>query len=103
MAEFETIEEKYEKLEKKQKESKLGGGQARIDKRHTQNRLTARERIGLLLDKETFVEIDAFRVHRTTEFGMADKKIYGDGVVTGYGKIDGTSSSYSTFRTRATT
>ncbi len=89
MAEFETIEEKYEKLAKKENESKLGGGQIRIDKRHKQGRLTARERIDLLLDEGTFVELDAFRVHRTTEFGMADKKIYGDGVVTGYGKIDG--------------
>jgi len=89
MIKFETIDEKYEKLEEKQKKSKLGGGQARIDKRHSQGRLTARERVDLLLDEGTFVELDAFRVHRTTEFGMDDKKIYGDGVITGYGKIDG--------------
>ena len=89
MTTFETIDEKYRKLSEMQKQAELGGGLKRIEKRHAQGRLTARERIDLLLDEGTFVELDAFRVHRTTEFGMADKKIYGDGVITGYGKIDG--------------
>ena len=79
---LENFREKKSKLE-------LGGGQARIDKRHSQGKLTARERIDLLIDEGTFVELDAFRVHRTDEFGMNNKKIYGDGVITGYGKIDG--------------
>ena len=67
----------------------LGGGQERIDKQHKDGKLTARERIDLLLDPGTFVELDRFVTHRCTDFGMEKKKFYGDGVVTGYGKIDG--------------
>jgi len=76
-------------LEKRREEASLGGGQDRIDKQHNDGKLTARERIDLLLDKGTFVELDRFVTHRCTDFGMAEKKFYGDGVVTGYGKIDG--------------
>jgi propionyl-CoA carboxylase beta chain len=71
------------------KKAEMGGGQARIDKLHDSGKLTARERLELLLDPGTFVELDKLKTHRCTDFGMADKKIPGDGVVTGYGKIEG--------------
>lgn len=66
-----------------------GGGAARVEKQHEVGKLTARERIELLLDPGSFVEVDRLRVHRCLDFGMADKKVPGDGVVTGYGQIDG--------------
>ena len=69
--------------------SKLGGGQARIDKQHQKKKLTARERVMYLLDEGSFEEIGALVTHRTKEFGMADQKFYGDGVVTGYGTVNG--------------
>ncbi len=67
----------------------LGGGQKRIDDQHAKGKLTARERINLLFDAGTFVEIDAFVSHRSTNFDMAETEAPGDGVVTGYGNIDG--------------
>jgi len=84
-----TVEEKIELLRKMREKAKLGGGKERIEAQHAKGKLTARERIELLLDPDSFVEIDPFVVHRCTEFGMAEKKILGDGVVTGYGTIDG--------------
>jgi acetyl-CoA carboxylase carboxyltransferase component len=69
--------------------SRLGGGQARIEQQHARRKLTARERLDVLLDPGSFNEIDAFVTHRATDFGLADQKILGDGVVTGWGKIDG--------------
>ncbi len=84
-----SLKDKIKQLEEKHRLAELGGGQERIDKQHKLGRKTARERLEDLLDPGTFVETDKFVVHRTTEFGMADKKILGDGVVTGYGKIDG--------------
>jgi propionyl-CoA carboxylase beta chain len=81
--------EKYEELNKRHKEAEMGGGPERIAKIHASGRKTARERISDLLDPETFVEIDKLVVHRTTEFGMEKQRIPGDGIVTGYGKIDG--------------
>ncbi|RLI20358.1 methylmalonyl-CoA carboxyltransferase [Candidatus Bathyarchaeota archaeon] len=84
-----TVEEKIELLRKLREKAKLGGGKERIEAQHAKGKLTARERIELLLDPDSFVETDPFIVHRCTEFGMADKKILGDGVVTGYGTIDG--------------
>jgi propionyl-CoA carboxylase beta chain len=69
--------------------SKLGGGQARIDKQHQKKKLTARERMLYLLDEGSFEEIGALVTHRTKDFGMADQKFYGDGVVTGYGSVNG--------------
>ncbi len=83
------LREKIAKLEEKHKLAELGGGQARIDKQHKLGRKTARERVYDLLDPGTFVETDKFVVHKTTDFGMGDKKFLGDGVITGYGKIDG--------------
>jgi propionyl-CoA carboxylase beta chain len=69
--------------------AEAGGGPARIEKQHQQGKLTARERIALLLDPGTFVELDKFRVHRSTDFGMEKQRVPGDGVVTGYGHVDG--------------
>lgn len=70
-------------------QAQLGGGQARIDKQHMQNKLTARERIELLFDEGTFVEYDQLVTHRCHDFGMEKQKIHGDGVVTGQGLING--------------
>ncbi len=82
-------QERIENLEKIRKEAQLGGGQKRIETHHKKGRLTARERIALFLDKGTFEEIDVFKTHRCTDFGMENKQFYGDGVVTGYGKVNG--------------
>jgi propionyl-CoA carboxylase beta chain len=67
----------------------LGGGQDRIKKQHEGGKLTARERIDLLIDPGSFVELDRFVTHRCTDFGMQEQKVLGDGVVTGYGMVDG--------------
>ena len=83
------MEDKLKLLRQKKAESLLGGGKDKIAKQHQQGKLSARERIDLLLDKDSFQELDAFVVHQCDHFGMADKKVLGDGVVTGYGKIDG--------------
>ena len=81
--------ELLEKLEHKNKQAMEGGGSDRIKKQHDTGKLTARERIDKLFDEGTFIEIDRFKTHRCTDFGMADKKIPGDGVVTGHGHIHG--------------
>lgn len=84
-----SLEEKFKQFEERNKIAELGGGQDRIDRQHKAGRLTARERLGYLLDPDTFVELDKFVTHKATDFGMDKNKILGDGVVTGYGKIDG--------------
>jgi len=84
-----SIEEKMKKLEEMRERASLGGGEARIERQHEAGRLTARERIHHVFDPGTFFEIDKFVTHRCTDFGMQDQKFLGDGVVTGYGKIDG--------------
>ncbi len=84
-----SIEEKLKKLEELNALALQGGGEERIARQHAAGKLTARERIELLLDPGSFAEIDRFVVHRCTDFDMQDNKILGDGVVTGYGKIDG--------------
>jgi propionyl-CoA carboxylase beta chain len=84
-----SLKSKIDLLEQKRKQAELGGGIERIEKQHKAGRKTARERINALLDPGTFVEIDEFVTHRATDFGMEKNKILGDGVVTGYGKIDG--------------
>lgn len=81
--------ERLEYLKKLRAEARLGGGQKRIDKQHSLGRMTARERIDLLLDKDSFEEFDMFKTHRCADFGMENQKIPGDGVVTGHGTIDG--------------
>ena len=76
-------------LEEKLIQSRLGGGQERIDKQHAKGKLTARERIHFLLDEGSFEEMGALVTHRTKDFGMEKQVFYGDGVVTGYGTING--------------
>ncbi|OCX66011.1 methylmalonyl-CoA carboxyltransferase [Thioclava sp. SK-1] len=76
-------------LEDRRAEARLGGGQRRIDAQHSKGKLTARERIELLLDEGSFEEFDMFKTHRCTDFGMQEDKPYGDGVVTGWGTING--------------
>ncbi len=80
---------KIEKLRRLKEQARLGGGIKRIEARHKQGKLTARERIDLLLDPGSFREIGMFVTHRATEFGMPEKRYLGDGVVTGWGTIDG--------------
>ena len=84
-----TNEERLSRLGKMRAESLLGGGPARIDHQHASGKLTARERLDLLLDPGSFVELDAFVTHRSTEFGLGEQHFLGDGVVTGHGTIDG--------------
>ena len=84
-----TTREKREELRKLKEQALLGGGEKRIEAQHRKGKLTARERLDLLLDPGSFQELDMFATHRTTDFGLAEQKILGDGVVTGYGKIDG--------------
>ena len=79
----------FDDLLKLRAEARMGGGQERIDKLHAKGRMTARERIDLLLDKGSFEEFDMFKTHRCRHFGMEEKKFLGDGVVTGYGTVNG--------------
>jgi len=80
---------RVQELRRRKTEARLGGGADRIDAQRKRGKLTARERIDLLLDPGSFVETDLFVVHRTTDFDMEKRKVPGDGVVTGYGTIDG--------------
>ena len=76
-------------LENRRAQARLGGGQKRIDAQHAKGKLTARERVEILLDEGSFEEFDMFVVHRCEDFGMADQRPAGDGVVTGWGTING--------------
>ncbi|WP_421858616.1 acyl-CoA carboxylase subunit beta [Oricola sp.] len=78
-----------EQLEQHRAEARLGGGQKRIDAQHAKGKLTARERLEVLLDEDSFEEYDTYKAHRCTDFGMAEQKVPGDGVVTGWGTING--------------
>src|SRR5689334_12246181 len=82
-------QEKVTELQDLKAAAVLGGGPKRIEAQHKKGKLTARERLDLLLDPGTFNELDMFVTHRSTDFGLDDQRIPGDGVVTGYGKIDG--------------
>src|SRR5213596_2764201 len=84
-----SMREKLELLQQKRAESELGGGAERIKVQHEKGKMTARERLDVLLDPGTFVELDRFVTHRSSDFGLADEKYLGDGVVTGYGRIEG--------------
>ncbi|MCP4704645.1 MAG: methylmalonyl-CoA carboxyltransferase, partial [candidate division Zixibacteria bacterium] len=84
-----SLEEKLKKLEEMRQKARLGGGQDRIEAQHKKGKLTARERIELLLDKGSFEEFDMFVTHRSQAFGLGNKKFLGDGVITGNGTIDG--------------
>jgi len=83
------MEEKFKELEQKIAEAKLGGGEKRIEAQHNKGKLTARERIHFLMDEGSFEEIGMLVTHRSTDFGLDKQKILGDGVVTGYGTING--------------
>jgi propionyl-CoA carboxylase beta chain len=78
-----------QKLEEMRAAAKMGGGQARIDAQHAKGRLTARERLDVLLDAGSFEELDMYVEHNNVDFGMQDQVIPGDGVVTGSGTING--------------
>ncbi len=84
-----SIQRKLDSLREKNKLAELGGGKERIQKQHQAGKLTARERIGFLLDEGSFEEMDKLVVHQSHDFGMEKKRICGDGVVSGYGRIDG--------------
>jgi acetyl-CoA carboxylase carboxyltransferase component len=82
-------EARFRELEERAREAELGGGQERIERQHEAGKLTARERLDLLLDEGSFRELDRLVTHRCSDFGMDEKRIPGDGVVTGYGTVDG--------------
>ena len=83
------LNELFEKLEQMNKEAEAGGGEKRIEKQHSSGKLTARERLDKFFDKGTFEEVGKFVEHRCTDFGMEKNKFLGDGVVTGFGKVNG--------------
>jgi len=82
-------EDRFRELEERARAAELGGGEARIERQHKAGKLTARERLDLLLDEGSFRELDRLVTHRCTDFGMEEARIPGDGVVTGYGSVDG--------------
>ena len=84
-----SMREKLELLQQKRSESELGGGTDRIATQHQKGKMTARERLDVLLDPGSFVELDRFVTHRATDFGLADQRVLGDGVVTGWGRVEG--------------
>ena len=86
---MEEINKAYATFQERDRIASLGGGVEKIEKQHENGKMTARERIEMLLDKGTFVELDKLMVHRCTNYGMDKNKIPGDGIVSGYGKIDG--------------
>jgi acetyl-CoA carboxylase carboxyltransferase component len=79
--------DKLERLTRMREQALLGGGPKRIEQQHARGKLSARERLALLLDEDSFTEIDAFVTHRATDFGLDDERYLGDGVVTGFGRI----------------
>ena len=84
-----TMRDKLDQLAKRRAESEQGGGAKRLKAQHDKGKLSARERLDLLLDEGSFVEFDRFVTHRSTDFGLEEQIVYGDGVVTGYGRIEG--------------
>src|SRR6188768_4112871 len=84
-----TMREKLDLLERRVAEAEQGGGERRVKAQHSKGKLSARERLDLLLDEGSFVELDRFVTHRSTDFGLEEQKVLGDGVVTGFGNIDG--------------
>ena len=83
------MQDKLDLLQKKIEEAKLGGGEKRIEAQHKKGKLTARERLELLFDKGSFQEMGMLVQHRSTNFGLDKQKFLGDGVVTGFGKVEG--------------
>src|SRR5512134_1409133 len=84
-------QKKLEHLQELRRQARQGGGQKRIEAQHKKGKMTARERLDLLLDEGSFEELDMFVQHDTTHFGMERKRTLGDGVITGFGRIDGRS------------
>src|SRR5487761_929691 len=83
------LKENIERMNQLSRQAEGGGGEERLKKQRQNGRMTARERIEFLLDRGSFVELDKFKTHRCDDFGMDEKRIPGDGVVTGYGTVDG--------------
>lgn len=84
-----TMKDRLDRLHRMRAEAEQGGGPERIQAQHDKGKLTARERLDLLLDPGSFVELDRFVTHRSTDFGLDEQKVLGDGVVTGFGRVDG--------------
>ena len=84
-----SIDVKLDTLQQMRAEARKGGGEARIEQQHNRGKLTARERLALLMDDGAYEELDTFVTHRATDFGLADRKFLGDAVVTGYGRVNG--------------
>src|SRR5438874_4385716 len=83
------LEQKLQELKRRDQLAQEGGGKERRDRQHKEGKMSARERIEFLLDEATFEETDRFVTHRTNDFGLSEQKYYGDGFITGYGRIDG--------------
>ncbi|HKK07929.1 MAG TPA: carboxyl transferase domain-containing protein, partial [Gemmatimonadota bacterium] len=83
------MREKLRELEERRRRAERGGGEARLERQHEKGKLSARERLDVLLDEGSFVEVDRFVEHRCHDFGLEDERYPGDGVVTGYGTVDG--------------
>ncbi|HSR57757.1 MAG TPA: carboxyl transferase domain-containing protein, partial [Candidatus Binataceae bacterium] len=83
------LKENIEKMQELSRLAELAGGEDRLKRQRQSGRMTARERVEFLLDRGSFIELDKFKTHRITDFEMAEKKIPGDGVITGFGTIDG--------------
>src|SRR6202045_4904085 len=83
------LEQKLEELKRRDSAAEAGGGVERRERQHKEGKLSARERINFLLDEGTFEETDKLVTHRCNDFGMAGQKFYGDGFITGYGRIEG--------------
>ena len=84
-----SMREKLDLLERRRAEAEQGGGPARLKAQHAKGKLSARERLDAFLDEGSFTELDRFVTHRSTDFGLGDQIVYGDGGVTGYGKVNG--------------
>ncbi len=83
------LEQKLEELKKRDRLAAEGGGEQRRERQHKEGKMSARERVEFLLDEGTFEETDKLVTHRSNDFGMAEQKYYGDGFITGYGRIEG--------------
>ena len=83
------MKDKLEELREMRAKAKMGGGAERMADQHARGKLTARERVEALLDRDSFQELGRLATHNIADFGMANKKFPGDGVITGFGKIDG--------------
>src|SRR5436305_12414744 len=83
------LEQKLQELKRRDQLAQEGGGKERRERQHKEGKMSARERVEFLLDEGTLEETDRFVTHRTNEFGLSEQKYYGDGLITGYGRVDG--------------